>query len=82
MKLGDALCRVAAKLREQGDPARAYTVEHAMPVADAFPALLESCRQAAIMCAEYADGEWYSPVYARDCKRVGEVLENAISNAT
>ena len=78
MKLGDALCLVAAHLRERGEPAMASTVQQAMPVVEAFPYMLEACRQAAIFCDTYADG---APGYALKCNRVGAVLEQAISKA-
>ena len=46
------------------------------------PKLLEACRQAAILCADYADGAPDSTLFGRECNRLGELLDTAISEAT
>lgn len=55
---------------------------HFHTVNQALGDLLEACRLAAILCDEYADGAPDAPRFAKECNRLGGILEEAIVKAT
>ena len=82
LSIGDELCLAASWAREtDGGEDLAAVIERALPVVDSHSHLLAACQAAAEICDGYGDGAPDSPEFARDCNRVGGILDDAIQMA-